>query len=265
MALVPTLAGQILEEMDAHTRALVEPPSDGESGAGSVSVSYLGGNRNWVDQGAGSSGMWSNVGGVFGSGSALHPRDFLASTGAHLSDSITTTSSQKSDAGSAVPSTHSAVPSTYSASSSACSSARSHVQLWKDVQMLSMSLPLPPSCTSFTPTHLALLALQRRVSSVSPRRGSSIQASYARTPPSPMRMVKGHRAGRVLDIEALEVPGVPLGWVERVHGAPPALPTFISHSQDDLFDDSDLTHQTSPPRTTPISDATEVRFLTLSW
>ncbi|KAH7920731.1 hypothetical protein BV22DRAFT_782416 [Leucogyrophana mollusca] len=64
-------------------------------------------------------------------------------------------------------------------------------------------------------------------------------------------MVKGHRAGRVLDIEALEVPGVPLGWWGACTGYFLHYLHVFSHSEDDLFDNSDLTHRTSPPRTTP--------------
>ncbi|KAH7920033.1 hypothetical protein BV22DRAFT_1199197 [Leucogyrophana mollusca] len=303
MALIPTLSEQILEEMDVEglthelqshskSRAAIirgssspspaqsEPPSDRESDAGSVSVSSLGGNGSWVDQGVGSSGTWSDVGGVSGSalgsgsGSALHPHDFLASAGAQLSDSITTASSQMSYAGSAVPSTHSAVPSTYSASSSTSSSTRSKAELWKEVKMLTLTRTLTVLYSTtlislLTSLQLALLARQRYVASVvAQERLERMQASHARAPPSLTRMVIGHAVSRVLDMEALEVP---LGWVERVRGALPALPTFISPLEDDLLDDSDLTHETSPPRTcplqptTPISDDTEMRFLTLSW
>ncbi|KAH7917966.1 hypothetical protein BV22DRAFT_1200146 [Leucogyrophana mollusca] len=117
-----------------------------------------------------------------------------------------------------------------------------------------------------TPHQLALLARQRYVNSiVAQERLECMHASHARVSPSLTRMVIGYAMSRVLDMEALEVP---LGWVERVQSHFPHYPQFTSQPEDDLPDDS---HETSPPRagplrpTIPISDDTEMGFLTLSW
>ncbi|KAH7928965.1 hypothetical protein BV22DRAFT_1029982 [Leucogyrophana mollusca] len=117
-----------------------------------------------------------------GSASVPHPRDFLASASAQLSDSITTTSSQRSYAGSAVASTHSAVPTIYRVSSPASSSTRRKAQLWKGVGILSTPSPMPivlhvartnscPFCFTynFSPSSRASATLPPS----SPRTGSS--------------------------------------------------------------------------------------------
>ncbi|KAH7919335.1 hypothetical protein BV22DRAFT_867058 [Leucogyrophana mollusca] len=140
--------------MDAHARALVAlqiPPCNNPqllffsfTYSVGAAIRWGVGCRHWVDQGAGSSGTWSDIVTVSGCGSALHLLDFLASAGAQLSDSVSTVSSQKSYTGSAVPATHSAVPSTYTASSSAPSSMHSRVQLWKGVNIFTCNPYLQP-------------------------------------------------------------------------------------------------------------------------
>ncbi|KAH7918290.1 hypothetical protein BV22DRAFT_1186682 [Leucogyrophana mollusca] len=202
-----------------------EPSSDRESDAESVSVSSL------VDQGAGSSGTWSGTGCT-----ALVLDNY-----GDLSDEIRRLRCSL---------THSAVPSTYPASSSASSSTRSKAGPSKEVKMptLTRTLTVLYSTTLIsllTSLQLALLAHQHYIASVvAQERLERIQVSHARAPPSLTCVVIGHTVGRVLDMEALEVP---LGWVERVHGTFPILTTFISHLEDNLLDDSDLTHEISQP------------------
>ncbi|OJA20824.1 hypothetical protein AZE42_08965 [Rhizopogon vesiculosus] len=263
MALIPTLAEQILEEMDvesltnelqslsraSHTRSHVQRPgshsesevssvSDAYSDAGSASVSSYSGfdgetssnmaasTSSWVDRFSTSSSHRSP------SEQLQQPHDFLSSAGNQLSDSITTASSSLSYN----PTTSSHEPLATMSSSMTESSTRTKAQLWKEVKMLTLTRTLTTLYTTtllslLTSIQLALLARERYLASVlSAERAERIREAA----PTLSGLILREAVSRVIDVEAL--------W-----------PTWCAGQED--WDEE----------VEGVSEETEMRFLTLSW
>ncbi|KAH7918595.1 hypothetical protein BV22DRAFT_1134466 [Leucogyrophana mollusca] len=144
----------------------------------------------------------------------------VVARGAQLSNSITTASSQMSHTSSAVASSHSEVPSTYPAASALPYSTHNNSPLLHDPHLSSYLHPARPP---------------RATAPSVPDSSATITYVYS-------NQTRGEPPVGYANA------GGPFGWVERVHGALPALPTFIS-KEDDFLDDSDLTHKTNAPRT----------------
>lgn len=157
MALIPTLATQILEEMDVEAltkelqslssassaRSPPRPPppvqslqsasdissvSDAQSEAGSVCLSSYSGSGHEGGDRASAFGTESWVKHMSSSESSYAPRNLFASSGSQLSDSTMSTSSSFSQ------NTHS------DASSASSSSKKKKAELWKEVKNLSRYL-----------------------------------------------------------------------------------------------------------------------------
>lgn len=260
MALIPTLAEQILEDMDVESltnelqslsrtsrpRSRFQQPevqsesevssaSDAHSDAGSASLSTYAGIDgetssnmtasigSWVDRFSSSSSHGST------SEHLQQPHDFLASAGSQLSDSITTASSSLSYNPGA-PFHEVRAPSISE------SSTRTKAQLWKEVKILTLTRALTTLYTTtllalLTSTQLALLARERYVTSVlSTERAERIREAT----PTLSGLIFREAVSRVVDVEAIW-PAWSAGqedWDEEVEG---------------------------------ISEETEMRFLTLSW
>ncbi|KAG1722114.1 Peroxin-3-domain-containing protein [Suillus paluster] len=264
MALVPTLAEQILEEMDvesltdelqslsrtSRTRSRFQHPgsesefssvSDVHSDAGSASVSsyssYSGVDGETSSNLVASTGSWVDR---FSSSSSYRspieqlqqPHDFLASAGNRLSDSITTASSSLSYN----PGAPLHEPRASMSTSMSESSTRTKAQLWKEVKMLTLTRTLTTLYTTtllslLTSIQLALLARERYVTSVlSTERAERIREAA----PTLSGLIFREAVSRVVDVEAIWPAWCAgqEGWDEEVEG---------------------------------ISEETEMRFLTLSW
>ncbi|KAG2348207.1 hypothetical protein BDR05DRAFT_980530 [Suillus weaverae] len=263
MALVPTLAEQILEEMDvesltnelqslsrtsrprshfrqpeSHSESEVGSASDVHSDAGSASLSSYSGidgetssnmtasTGSWVDRFSTSSSHRS------ASEQLQQPHDFLTSAGSQLSDSITTASSSLSyNPGAPFHESRASMsPSTSEGST------RTKAQLWKEVKILTLTRTLTTLYTTtllslLTSIQLALLARERYVTSVlSTERAERIREAA----PTLSGLIFREAVSRVVDVEAIW-PAWSAGqedWDEEVEG---------------------------------VSEETEMRFLTLSW
>ncbi|KAG1749450.1 Peroxin-3-domain-containing protein [Suillus lakei] len=261
MALVPTLAEQILEEMDvesltnelqslsrtsrprsrfqqqeSHSESEVSSASDVHSDAGSASLSSCSGIDGETSSNmAASTGSWVDH---FSSSSShrspselQQPHDFLASAGSQLSDSITTASSSLSYN----PGTSFHDPRASISPSMNESSTRTKAQLWKEVKILTLTRTLTTLYTTtllslLTSIQLALLARERYVTSIlSTERAERIREAA----PTLSGLIFREAVSRVVDVEAIwPAWSGQEDWVEEVEG---------------------------------VSDETEMRFLTLSW
>ncbi|KAG1805787.1 Peroxin-3-domain-containing protein [Suillus subaureus] len=263
MALIPTLAEQILEEMDVesltnelqslsrtsrprsrfqHPESLseseVSSASDVHSDAGSASLSsyscidretssnMAASTDSWVDRFS-SSSSYKNA-----SEQLQQPHDFLASAGSQLSDSITTASSSLSYN----PGAPFHEPQASMSPSMSESSTRTKAQLWKEVKILTLTRTLTTLYTTtllslLTSIQLALLARERYITSVlSTERAERISEAA----PTLSGLILREAVSRVVDVEVIW-PAWSAGqedWNEEVEG---------------------------------ISEETEMRFLTLSW
>ncbi|KAJ8590699.1 hypothetical protein M405DRAFT_815631 [Rhizopogon salebrosus TDB-379] len=263
MALIPTLAEQILEDMDVESltnelQSLSRPSrsqshvrhpgsqsesgassaSDAHSDAGSVSMSSYSGfdgetssnmaasTSSWVDRLSTTSSHRSP------SEQLQQPHDFLASAGNQLSDSITTASSSLSY--NPVVSSHEPLASASASMSE--SSTRTKAQLWKEVKMLTLTRTLTTLYTTtllslLTSVQLALLARERYLASVlSAERSERIREAA----PTLTGLILRETVSRVIDVEAI--------W-----------PSWCAGQED--WDEE----------VENISEETEMRFLTLSW
>ncbi|KAG2139109.1 Peroxin-3-domain-containing protein [Suillus bovinus] len=263
MALIPTLAEQILEEMDvesltnelqslsrtsrprprfqhpeSHSESEVSLASDMHSDAGSMSLSSYSGidgetssnmaasTDSWVDRLSSSSSHRST------SEQLQQPHDFLASAGSQLSDSITTASSSLSYN----PGVPFHEPQTSMFPSTSENSTRTKAQLWKEVKILTLTRTLTTLYTTtllslLTSVQLALLARERYITSVlSAERVERIREAA----PTLSGLVFREAVSRIVDVEMIW-PAWSTGqeeWDEEVEG---------------------------------VSEDTEMRFLTLSW
>ncbi|KAG2138003.1 Peroxin-3-domain-containing protein, partial [Suillus clintonianus] len=260
MALVPTLAEQILEEMDvesltnelqslsrtarprsrfqqpeSHSESEVSSASDVHSDAGSASLSsYSGIDGETSSNMAASTGSWVDR---FSSSSShmsdqlQQPHDFLASAGNQLSDSITTASSSLSYN----PGAPFHEPRASTSTSMSESSTRTKAQLWKEVKILTLTRTLTTLYTTtllslLTSIQLALLACERYVTSVlSIERAERIREAA----PTLSGLIFREAVSRVVDVEAIwPAWSGQEDWDEEIEG---------------------------------VSEETEMRFLTLSW
>ncbi|KAG1831685.1 Peroxin-3-domain-containing protein [Suillus subalutaceus] len=253
MALIPTLAEQILEEMDvesltnelqslsrtsrprsrfqhpeSHSESEVSSASDVHSDAGSASLSsyscidgetssnMAASTDSWVDRFSSSSSHRNK------SEQLQQPHDFLASAGSQLSDSITTASSSLSYN----PGAPFHEPQSSMSLSMSESSTRTKAQLWKEVKILTLTRTLTTLYTTtllslLTSIQLALLARERYITSVlSTERAERISEAA----PTLSGLIFREAVSRVVDVEVI--------W---------------------------------PAWSAGISEETEMRFLTLSW
>lgn len=263
MALIPTLAEQILEEMDvesltnelqslsrtsrprsrfqhpeSHSESEVGSASDVHSDAGSASLSsyscidgetssnMAASTDSWVDRSSSSSSHGNT------SEQLQQPHDFLDSAGSQLSDSITTASSSLSYN----PGAPFHEPQASMSLSTSESSTRTKAQLWKEVKILTLTRTLTTLYTTtllslLTSIQLALLARERYITSVlSTERAERISEAA----PTLSGLVLREVVSRVIDVEMIW-PAWSAGqdyWDEEVEG---------------------------------VSEETEMRFLTLSW
>ncbi|KAL4067482.1 Peroxin-3-domain-containing protein [Scleroderma yunnanense] len=260
MALIPTLATQILEEMDVESltnelqslsgasgpRSPSRPPppsqylqsasetssvSDAQSEAGSISLSSYSGSGHEGERTSGlGSGSW--VERMSTSESSQAPRDLLASSGRQLSDSIVSTSSSLSHNG---QNTHS------DASSASSSSKKRKAQLWKEVKNLTLTRALTTLYTTtllslLTAAQVTLLARSRYIASV--RASERAERAHDQIPRFSMTGILAREAiARIVDIEAL-------------------CPKWLTDEEEDL-DVEDINED--------VSELTQMRFLTLSW
>ncbi|KAL4072325.1 Peroxin-3 [Scleroderma citrinum] len=260
MALIPTLATQILEEMDVESltnelqslsgasgpRSPSRPPppsqylqsasetssvSDAQSEAGSMSLSSYSGSGHEGERTSGlGSGSW--VERMSTSESSQAPRDLLASSGRQLSDSIVSTSSSLSHNG---QNTHS------DASSASSSSKKRKAQLWKEVKNLTLTRALTTLYTTtllslLTAAQVTLLARSRYIASV--RASERAERAHDQIPRFSMTGILAREAiARIVDIEAL-------------------CPKWLTDEEEDL-DVEDINED--------VSELTQMRFLTLSW
>ncbi|KAG1851807.1 Peroxin-3-domain-containing protein [Suillus tomentosus] len=262
MALIPTLAEQILEEMDvesltdelqslsrmsrpqsrfqhpeSHSESEASSTSDMRSDAGSVSLSSYSGIDGETSNMAASTDSWvdrfSSVSSHRSASEQLQlPHEFLASAGSQLSDSITTASSSLSyNPGAPFHEQKASM-----ASSMSESSTRTKAQLWKEVKILTLTRTLTTLYTTtllslLTSIQLALLARERYITSVlSAERAERIREAS----PTLSGLVFREAVSRIIDVETIW-PAWSAGqedWDEEVEG---------------------------------VSDDAEMRFLTLSW
>ncbi|KAG1778302.1 Peroxin-3 [Suillus placidus] len=263
MALVPTLAEQILEEMDvesltnelqslsrtsrprsrfrqpeSHSESEVGSASDVHSDAGSASLlSYSGIDGETSSNMAASTGSWVDRFSTSSSHRSAseqlqQPHDFLTSAGSQLSDSITTASSSLSyNPGAPLHESRASMSPSMSEGST-----RTKAQLWKEVKILTLTRTLTTLYTTtllslLTSIQLALLARERYVTSVlSTERAERIREAA----PTLSGLIFREAVSRVVDVEAIW-PAWSAGqedWDEEVEG---------------------------------VSEETEMRFLTLSW
>ena len=289
MALIPTLAEQILEEMDvesltnelqslsrtsrfyarhsaSQSGSEVGSASDAYSDAGSVSVSsYSGfdGDTSSINMEA-STSSW--VDRFSTSSSHREPHDFLTSAGSQLSDSITTASSSLSY--NPVASSHVSISNlertnsnlhakkeplpTLSASARE-NSTRTKSQLWKEVKMLSMSSN-SVSLASFTQSISALTrTLTTLYTTTLLSLLTSIQLALLARERYLASVLSAERAERIREA-APTLSGLILREaVSRVIDIEALWPSWCADQED--WDEE----------IEGISDETEMRFLTLSW
>lgn len=263
MALVPTLAEQILEEMDVesltnelqslsrtsrprsrlqqpehHSESEVSSVSDVRSDAGSASISsYSGMDGETSSNMATSTGSWVDRFSISSSHKSTNeqlqlPHDFLASAGSQLSDSITTASSSMSYN----PGAPFHEPQASMSPSMSESSTRTKAQLWKEVKILTLTRALTTLYTTtllslLTSIQLALLARERYVTSVlSTERAERIREAA----PTLSGLIFREAVSHIVDVDAM--------W-----------PAW-SGGQEDWDEEVEN-----------VSEETEMRFLTLSW
>ncbi|KAG2363067.1 Peroxin-3-domain-containing protein [Suillus spraguei] len=263
MALVPTLAEQILEEMDVesltdelqslsrtshprsrfqqpelHSESEVSSASDVHSDAGSASISsYSGMDGETSSNMAASTGSWVDHFSISSSHKSTNeqlqlPHDFLASAASQLSDSITTASSSMSYN----PGAPFHEPRASMSPSMSESSTRTKAQLWKEVKILTLTRALTTLYTTtllslLTSIQLALLARERYVTSVlSTERVERIREAA----PTLSGLIFREAVSHIVDVDAI--------W-----------PAW-SGGQDDWDEEVEN-----------VSEETEMRFLTLSW
>jgi peroxin-3 len=279
MALIPTLASQILEDMDVealtnelqsisrasrsrsrlppHTQdrsqSVASSVTDAHSDAGSVSLSSYSGSAHDADRGP-SSALGSWVEHMSTSDGHRAPHNFLASTGAELSDSITSTSSSLSHNGHL---THSMESSMFS------NSTRTKRQLWNEIKILGGAAFVPEIAfgqltalqaltrtltTLYTTTLLTLLSVVqitllgrgRYIESV--RASERAERTRDRVPPFSLTEILAREAiASVVDVEAI--------WPAWLFGE--------DNDEDDEFSDGKVEEA--------LSEETELRYLTLSW
>lgn len=266
MALMPTLATQILEEMDvesltnelqslsassgARSPSQLPPPpphthdvqsvaetcsiSDAQSEAGSVSLlSYSGsGTGSGYDvERASVAGSASWVEHMSASGTSQSPRTFVTPPGSQLSDSILSTGSSLSpDTSHSLSNANSPSPST----------KKRKAQLWKEVKNLTLTRALTTLYTTtllslLTAAQLSIIARSRYIASV--RASERAERAHERIPHFSLTGILARQAlARVVDVEAL--------------------------CSEWLTEDDDLE---SEEGVDDISEGTEARYLTLSW
>ncbi|KAF9225065.1 hypothetical protein BS17DRAFT_731904 [Gyrodon lividus] len=261
MALIPTLASQILEDMDVealtnelqsvsrasrsrslipshsqhHSQSEVSSVSDAHSDAGSVSLSSYSGSGGDRNQ-ASTSALGSWVERMSPSDGYRAPHNFLASTGTALSDSITSTSSSLSYNGHQTHSMQSSISS---------SSTRTKGELWNEVKILALTRTLTTLYTTtllalLTAVQLNLLGRGRYVDSV--RASERAERARDRVPPFSLPGILAREAmARIVDVEAI--------W--------PAWLLGEDEDEDDGFGDNKV-------EDAPLEE-TELRYLTLSW
>ncbi|KIJ16588.1 hypothetical protein PAXINDRAFT_168654 [Paxillus involutus ATCC 200175] len=261
MALIPTLASQILEDMDVealtnelqsisrasrsrsrlppHTQdrsqSVASSVTDAHSDAGSVSLSSYSGSAHDADRGP-SSALGSWVEHMSTSDGHRAPYNFLASTGAELSDSITSTSSSLSHNGHLTRSMESSMSS---------NSTRTKRQLWNEIKILALTRTLT---TLYTTTLLTLLSVVqitllgrgRYIESV--RASERAERARDRVPPFSLTEILAREAiASVVDVEAI--------WPAWLFGE--------DNDEDDEFSDGKVEEA--------LSEETELHYLTLSW
>ncbi|KAH7883130.1 Peroxin-3-domain-containing protein [Phlebopus sp. FC_14] len=262
MALIPTLATQILEDMDVEAltnelqsmsrnprpRASLSPHaqlssrsqsdagsmSDAHSDSGSISLSSYSGSAYDGDRASTASGSWIEQ--MSPSERGQGSRDFLASSGRGLSDSITTATSSSSNNGNLDS------PSV-AASSVSSSGTRTKAQLWNEVKILALTRTLTTLYTTtllalFTATQLTVLGRTRYITSVCLAERAERLSNYA--PHFSLTGILAREAvAKIVDVEAL--------W-----------PTWITDYDEDEEEECDEV-------TEGVLEETEVRYLTLSW
>ncbi|KAI6041654.1 Peroxin-3 [Pisolithus marmoratus] len=258
MALIPTLATQILEEMDVESltdelqslstssgaRSPAQPPpphvhdvqsatetssiSDAQSEAGSMSVSSYSGSGYDVERASGfGSASW--VEHMSASGTSQAPRTFFTPPGSQLSDSILSTGSSLSHGTSS------------DGSSPSPSAKKRKAQLWKEVKNLTLTRALTTLYTTtllslLTAAQLSIIARSRYIASV--RASERAERAHERIPHFSLTGILTREAiASVVDVEAL-------------------LPEWLTED-DDLGSEEDINDD--------ISEGTEARYLTLSW
>ncbi|KAG6334033.1 hypothetical protein ID866_5050 [Astraeus odoratus] len=258
MALMPTLAAQILADMDVESltdelqslsvssgvRSPSRPPlpphakspqsasetsstSDVQSEAGTTSSC-----SGSVYEGERASGLGSGswVEQMSASESSQGQRDSFVSLGGQLSDSVLSTSSSLSCDGQRA----------LSDAGSTSSSKKRKAQLWKEVKNLTLTRTLTTLYTTtllslLTATQLSLLARSRYISSV--RASERAERARDKVPQFSLTGILAREAiARVVDVEAL-------------------YPKWLLTEEDDLEEDP----------ADEVSDITEMRYLTLSW
>ncbi|KIK92921.1 hypothetical protein PAXRUDRAFT_26536 [Paxillus rubicundulus Ve08.2h10] len=261
MALIPTLASQILEDMDvealtnelqsisrasrsrsrlpSHTQdrsqSVASSVTDTHSDAGSVSLSSYSGSAHDADRGY-TSGLGSWVEPMSISDGHRSPHNILASTGAELSDSITSTTSSVSHNGYLTHSMESLMSS---------NSTRTKRQLWNEIKILALTRTLT---TLYTTTLLTLLSVVqitllgrgRYIDSV--RASERAERARDRVPPFSLTGILAREAiASIIDVEAI--------WPVWLLGE--------DNDEDDEFSDGKVEEA--------LSEETELRYLTLSW
>ncbi|KIK22511.1 hypothetical protein PISMIDRAFT_102302 [Pisolithus microcarpus 441] len=248
MTLIPTLATQILEEMDvesltnelqslsassgARSPSQLPPPpphthdvqsvaetcsiSDAQSEAGSRAS--VAGSASWVEH-------------MSASGTSQSPRTFVTPPGSQLSDSILSTGSSLSpDTSHSLSNANSPSPFT----------KKRKAQLWKEVKNLTLTRALTTLYTTtllslLTAAQLSIIARSRYIASV--RASERAERAHERIPHFSLTGILARQAlARVVDVEAL--------------------------CSEWLTEDDDLE---SEEGVDDISEGTEARYLTLSW
>ncbi|KAI5990311.1 Peroxin-3 [Pisolithus orientalis] len=261
MALIPTLATQILEEMDIESLTdelqsfstavgasspshPLPPPhshdvqsatetnsiSDAQSEAGSMSLSSYSGS-GYDGERASGFGSASWVEHMSASETSQAPRTFLTPPESQLSDSMLSTGSSLS---------HNTSHSGSHGSSPFPSTKRRRGQLWKEVKNLTLTRTLTTLYTTtllslLTAAQLSVIARSRYITSV--RTSERAERMHERVPQFSLTGILAREAiAKVVDVEAL-------------------LPEWLT--EDDDFD--------SEEDVDDISEGTEARYLTLSW
>ena len=273
MALIPTLASQILEDMDveALTNELqtlssasgarsppLRPPhspylqsvsdtssvSDAQSEAGSASLSSYSGSGQEGDRLSGfGSGSW--VERMSASETSHAPRDSFASSGSRLSDSVVSTGSLISQ-------------NSQSDASSTSSSKKRKGELWKEVKNLSRYLGL--GCLVSTIDHL-ILALTRAITTLYTTTLLSLLTSVQVTILARCRYIASvhaaERAERAHDqIPQLSLTGIlAREAIARVIDVEALCPKWLTEEEDVGSEDVEE----------DVSEVTQMRYLTLSW
>ncbi|KAI6141895.1 Peroxin-3-domain-containing protein [Pisolithus tinctorius] len=261
MALIPTLATQILEEMDVESLTdelqslstavgasspshLPPPPhshdvqsatetnsiSDAQSEAGSMSLSSYSGSGYDGERASGSdSASW--VEHMSASETSQAPRTLFTPPESQLSDSMLSTGSSLS---------HNTSHSGSHGSSPFPSTKRRRGQLWKEVKNLTLTRALTTLYTTtllslLTAAQLSVIARSRYITSV--RTSERAERMHERVPQFSLTGILAREAiAKVVDVEAL-------------------YPEWLT--EDDDFD--------SEEDVDDISEGTEARYLTLSW